>query len=271
VPLIESPARTLLFGNRVFDSSATVALSYAHSRRLSFRFDAGGGQTQHLPDHGGADAPQYRYLVPRTVAGTAGFAISYALTPRTQVSFEASASRGFSYLQSAYTTYATTTIGRTMGRHWFATAHAGAGFVDYVRSRYAINLRTTPVFGANLGYRTLANTLMVGYNETLSQSYGVGPSKSMMTTAAWHWWQPGRSWGLTSSYGREQLRNGVFSNVDGWQAAVGLTRQVGRHAMLESGYTYSAFAGHSPLYPYSSTQSAVRLTFMWAPQPMGER
>src|SRR5215471_7880146 len=35
-PLIESPARTAIFGNRVFASFAGITLSYAHSTRLSF-------------------------------------------------------------------------------------------------------------------------------------------------------------------------------------------------------------------------------------------
>ena len=89
------------------------------------------------------------------------------------------------------------------------------------------------------------------------------------TNAAWHWWRPGRNWGLTSNYMRQQFNGGGFGDVTGWRASFGITRQLGDHAVLETAYTYASFYSNSPLAPYNSSQNAVRLSVMW--MPAGER
>jgi hypothetical protein len=269
-PVIESPSRTLFFGNRVFSNSAMASLSYAPSERLSFQFSTGVSETQHLQDKGQA-ASQYPYLIPHATYGTASVGASYALSPKTQVGVSMSSSRGFSRIENAYTTYGTAYVGRTIGRHWFARAYGGAGFVTVLNSRYAASDVTRPVAGASLGYRSYANTLMGAYDRTLGQSYGIGAADTTMISAAWHWWRPGRTWGLTSNYGKEQLRNSVFGDVDGWRAGLGATRMLGRHATIETEYSYASYIGRTGLAPYSSDQSAVRLSVSWVPEAVEKR
>jgi len=264
-PVIESPSRTLFFGNRVFNNSATASMSYAPSERLSFQFSTGVSETQHLRDKGHA-ASQSAYLIPRAAYATASVGASYALSPKTQVGISMSSSRGFSRIQNSYITSGSGYVGRTIGRHWFARAYGGAGFVTVLNSRYGASDVTRPVWGASLGYRSYANTLMGAYDRTLGQSYGVGAANTTMISAAWHWWRPGRTWGLTSNYGKEQLRNSVFGDVDGWRAAIGATRMLGRHAMIETEYSYASYIGRTGLAPYSSDQSAVRLSASWVPE-----
>jgi hypothetical protein len=270
-PVIESPSRTLLFGNRVFSNSAAINVGYAHSQRLSFQFSAGAGETQHLRDKG-PEASQYPYLIPHASYGSASVGASYALSPKTQVGVTMSANRGFSRIQNAYTTYGTGYIGRTIARHWFARVHGGAGFITNLDSRYpAGDGGIRPVAGASLGYRSYANTLMGSYDRVLGQSYGVGAADTTIISAAWHWWRPGRTWGLTSSYTKEQLRNSVFGDVDGWRAAFGATRMLGRHAMAETQYSYASYIGRSGLAPYKSDQSAVQLSVSWVPEAVERR
>lgn len=265
-PMIESPARTLLFGNRVFTSSASTSLSYAHSQRLSISFAASANRSEHLQNGEEPGKPQYLYLIPQAIEGSGTVAINYALTPRTEVGVNMSASRGFSRIQDAYTTYATAFLGRTMGRHWFAQIHAGGGFITQLRSRYAGTGGTTPVFGGSLGYKAYANSIMVSGDRTLSQSYGTGAADTTAVNAAWQWWRPGRSWGTTASYLRMQFTGGPFGNVDGWRASFGVNRRVGEHLMLETAYSYGSYASDSPASPFKSSQNAVRLTMMWMPE-----
>jgi hypothetical protein len=240
-------------------------VNYAPSERLSFQFSAGASETQHLRDKGqvGSQSP---YLIPRAAYGTASLGGSYALSPKTQVGVSMSSSRGFSRIQNSYTTFGTAYVGRTIGRHWYARGYGGGGFVTVLNSRYGTSDITRPVWGGSLGYRTYANTLMGAYDRILGQSYGVGAADTTIISAGWHWWRPGRTWGLTSNYGKEQLRNSVFGDVDGWRAALGATRLLGRHASLETEYSYASYIGRSGLLPYKSDQSAVRLSVAWIPE-----
>jgi hypothetical protein len=266
-PVIESPARTLLFGDRVFTSSAATSLNYAHSQRLSISLNASANRSENIP--GSYAAPQYLYLAPRAIEASASVAINYSLTPRTQVGVNMSSSRGFSPIEDAYASYASAFIGRKMGRRWFVQLHGGGGFITPIRSHYAISRGTMPVFGGNLGYKTYAHTFLVSQERTLSQSYGVGAATTTATNAAWHWARPGRSWGASSDYMRMQFSGGPFGNLNAWRAGFGVNRRVGEHLMLQTGYSYASYASNSPLSPYNSSQHAVRLTVMWT--PAGER
>jgi hypothetical protein len=265
-PVIESPARTLFFGNRVFVSSVSASLSYAHSRRLSLSFVATGSLSQHMNDGNQQSAPQYLYLIPRAIESRATVGISYSLTPRTQLGVNVSTNRGFSQIQDGYATNGAVTLGRTLGRRWFAQVHGGGGFVTTLRSQYARNPGTTPVFGGSLGYKTFAHSLLTQFDRTLSQSYGLGASQTTTMNAAWQWWRPGRSWGLSSNYVRTEFRGGGFGDANGWRAAFGIDRQIGSHIVIEAGYNYASYANNSTLSPYNSAQHAVRLTMMWMPQ-----
>ncbi|HKW98509.1 MAG TPA: hypothetical protein VJN43_12305 [Bryobacteraceae bacterium] len=271
VPVIESPSRTLFFGNRVFGASAAASARYARSQRLSFSLSTSASRAQHLNDPAERGLSSRPYLLQSALYGSAAVGMSYAATPRTEIGVSLSSSRSFSVFQQAYSTYGTASIGRTLGRHWFAQAHGGAGFVTNLRSAYRVNSGGRPLFGASLGYRAYANTLIASYTRTLGQAYGAGAVDTTSIMGAWNWWRPGRSWGLSSSYGREQLRDGAFGNVQGWRALIALTRHMGRHMMLETGYSYGSYSSHRALSPYQGTQSSVRVTVMWAPQPMGER
>lgn len=269
-PMIESPSRTFFFGDRVFTASASTSLSYAHSKRLSVSFAASADRAQHLTQHL-ADGEQLSgqqslYLLPRAVEGSATVSVNYALTPRTQVGANMSASRGFSSIQNAYTTYGSAFIGRTMGRRWYAQVHAGAGFVTYINSLSPGRIGTTPVAGGSLGYKTYAHSFMVSADRTLSQSYGVGAASNFMTSAAWHWWQPGRRWGLTSSYMREQFMGSAFGDVTGWRGGFGMTQRMGEHMVLETDYTYGSYASDGVESPFHRSQQGVRLSVMWMPQ-----
>jgi hypothetical protein len=270
-PVLESPARTVFFGDRLFTSSASTSLSYAHSQRLSISFMASGNRMEHLNGGDQPNSSQELYLIPSAIEASAAVSVNYSLTPRTQVGVNLMGTRGFSDFDQAYTSSATAFIGRTMGRRWFAQARAGGGLVTQISSQYPSSGGATPVYGATLGYKTYAHSFLASYDRTVGQSYGVGAADTTTYNAAWRWSRPGRSWGLTSNYMRQQFTGGGFGDVTGWRAAFGVTRQMGQHAVLETAYTYAAYYSNSSLAPYNSTQNAVRVTVEWIPQGQERR
>lgn len=264
---IDSPARTLFFGNRVFTTSASTSASYSPSQRLSFNFSASGSRSQHISDGTSRDL----YLVPSALEASASAGVSYSLSPRTQVGFNASASRGFSRLQQAYGTNASAFIGRTLGRRWTAQIHAGAGFVTTLHSAVPVPSAPTPVYGASLGYQAFANTLMVSGDRSVSQSYGLATADTTNITGAWRWWRPGRSWGTSTSFMRQQFRQSVYGNSNAWRAMAGVTRRLGGHTMVEMAYSYGTYTSDTVLTPYQSAQHGVRASVMWSPQSSERR
>src|SRR5262249_10276458 len=162
-PLIESPARTAIFGNRVFASFAGITLSYAHSTRLSFNLSTSGSLMRHMNERNQPRDAQYLYLIPRAITANAGVSVSYALSARTEVGINMSSSRALSSIQDAYTTSASGFIGRTIGRRWFAQVHGGGGFITNIHSHYPSSAGTSPVFGGSLGYRTSAHGFLGSY------------------------------------------------------------------------------------------------------------
>jgi hypothetical protein len=276
-PVIDSPSRTVFFGNRVFTGSGAVTMSYAHTRRLSFGFNADYGYEQHLAD-ANSDAPKTSFLLPHASYGMAGVNVSYALSPHTQIGAGTSSGRSFSGVQQSYTNSANIYLGHEINRHWFMQANAGAGFASNVHAQPPIStLGARPSFGAKLGYRTYANTFMASYERMLTLAYGVGASDTTMVGGGWRWWRPGHTWGVSSSGGEEILHNTAFHKISGWRGTFGITKQMGAHTVLESGYSYGAYTGgvlsttpapESPGAPVKSHQHTVRLTVAWYPQSL---
>jgi hypothetical protein len=261
---ISSPAQTLFFGNRVFVTSAAASLSYAHSSRLNFNFSANGSRSQHLDDGEVQDS----FLVAKATQAGASTGVSYSLSPRTQIGVNVSASRGFSQIQDSMATNASGFIGRTLGRRWTVQLHAGAGFVTTLHSadNNHTNPGTTPVYGASMGYQTYAHTFMASADRSVSQSYGLATADTTNINGSWRWWRPGRSWGLTSSFLREQFRQSAYGNSSAWRAMAGVTRRMGGHTVVEMGYVYGTFTSNSLPTAYQSAQQGVRLSVMFSPQ-----
>jgi len=268
-PIVESPARTLLFGNRVFNSAATIHLGYTPSPRLTVHWSGGASRLQHLGDPNTEDGGRYPYVLPKSTYASAGLGFNYAVSPHTTLGIDASANRSFSPYSQAYYSTVTGSLGRTFGRHWITRVHAGTGFITPLNNREAQT--TKAVGGATLGYKMAAQTFLASYARTVGDVYGAGAKDSVTITGGWNWWRPGRSWGLNSAYTRQDIRGGVLSGVHGWRASLGLSRMMGRHAMLQTSYSYGSFVGTYFNGPYGSDQHSVRLSLVWSPQPMGRR
>jgi len=268
---IDSPDRTLFFGNRVFTTSASTSLSYTYSPRLTFNFSLAGSRSQHLnQDLPDGSAPEV-FLVPSALEASGNVGVSYAMSPRTQVGFNASGSRGFSDIQGAFGTNTSAFIGHTFGRRWTAQLHVGVGFVSVVHSTSPVNPGLSPVYGGSLGYQTLSNTFMFSTDRSVSQSYGLATADTINYMGAWRWFRPGRTWGTSVSMMRQQYRQAAYGDSSSWRAMAGVTKRMGGHTVVELSYVYGNYKSSTPPNPYQSAQNGVRLSVMWTPQSQERR
>jgi hypothetical protein len=267
-PLADSPARNLIYGERVFTSGVQSSLSYSWSPRLLVNFSGSAGRTQRVWENR-AGAPQSAYLVPDTTSGNVGLGVSYAISPVTQLGGNVSTSRIVSSLQDVYTTTTTASLGRSFAERWFLELHGGVGVANPVRQTSYFRLSTTPrpVAGGSLGFKTFTHTVLGSYGRTVSDSYGVGAATSSSSSVSWRWSQPGRAWWLESSLGWEQLQGGALADNSTWRANAGLGRRMSSNVVLLVQYVYLDYLGRLEQTAYSQSQNAVRLSVMWNPRP----
>jgi len=266
-PLVQSPISNLLYGQRMFTTSAHVSLSYSYSPRLSVTFSGGGARTQHVDDQalGAGNTP----LIPDTTSGNASVNISYSLSARTQIGGTVTSSRTSSSIYDGYTTSSLATLGRTFGERWVVQLHGGVGFTNALRDSLALAVpaKPGPVIGGSLAYKTLSHTFLGSFDRGVSDSYGVGASTNSSANATWQWRHPGSSWWLTSSFGWQQLQGNALANTSGWNTTVALNRAIGAHFVLHTQYVHLVYSGGLQAAPYHISQDAVRATMEWTHHP----
>ena len=264
-PLVESPARNLFFGERMFTSAVQTSLSYAPSPRLAITFSGSANRTQHLSDTQ-AGATQSNYLIPKTTAASAGLTVSYSRSARTQMSVSVSSSRVASSIQDVYTTTTTASLGRTMGRRWFLQVGGGIGVMNPVRSTYVLPIKPQPVANASLGYRTLSHTFLGSYSHEASDSYGLGASSTSSISASWRG-RPPRPVLRIRTTGWQQLAGGAaYANSSGWRAEGGFGKSLGNHLALFTQCVYIRYSQQQASVPPLS-QTALRVSMIWNPEP----
>lgn len=266
-PLVESPVRNLLYGQRMFTSSVQTSLSYSYSPRLSFTFAGGAGRSQHVSN----DQPlgmQNTYLLPNTTSANANVTISYSLSPLTQLGGSVTTNRISSFMQDAYTTTSLASLGRTLGRRWLLQIHGGVGVTNPVRQTAIVfSTRPNPIVGGSLGFKTFSQTLVGSYDRTVVDSYGIGASTTSSAAASWRWGRPGSAWWLESSATWQELQGNFLANTSGWQTSVGFGRSIGTHLAVLTKCAYLDYSGQLQKSPYSLSQSAVRVSLVWTPNP----
>lgn len=264
-PLVESPARNLLFGERMFTSALQTSLAYAPSPRISIKLGASAGRSQHLSDNLSGTS-QNSYLIPRTSSAGASLDVSYSRSPRTQLGISVGSNRVVSAIQDVYSTTAMATLGRKMGKRWFLQLGGGLGKMLPVRHTFALDTTPQPVVNASLGFRTLSHTLLGSYSRTVSDSYGLGAAITSSAGGSWRWGRPGRSWWIESSATWQKLAGSAYASSSGWRTEGGFGRSLGNHLALLTQCVYLHYSQKLTTVPPLS-QTAVRVSMVWRPQP----
>lgn len=264
--LAESPVRYLLYGQRLLVSGAQTNLSYAYSPRLSVTFAVGGSRMQPLSTGGSPSGSGTGYLIGNTTSGNATLGFSYSRSPRTQLGGSVSVARTSSTLQEVYITTSLLTVGRTIGRRWFAQLQGGLGVAEPTRqSTFLRSTVAVPVAGGSLGVKTFTHTILGSFSHGASDQYGLGSSTNTTASAAWRWDRAARPWWVESVLSWQQLHGNGFSNTTGWRASTGLGRRIGTHFSVLMQYAYLEYSGDLRAVRYDGSQSAVRVSAIWYP------
>ena len=264
-PYAESPARNLLFGERMLTYSGETSLRYKPSARVAVKFTGSVGRMQHVSDNL-AGTTQSGYLIPRTSFVNAAMDVSYAKSERTELGVSATSSRVVSVLQDAYVTTTTGSLGKRMGRRWFLQLRAGVGVITPVRRTLAVTTGPQPVGSGSLGYRTFSHTFLGSYDRTVSDAYGLGANTTSTATGSWRWARPARSWWINTSASWQQLSGIGYANTSVWRFQGGFGRTLTPSIALVPEYVYLRYSEPVSTFPPFS-QSAVRLSLVWSRDP----
>jgi hypothetical protein len=278
-PLTESPVSNLLYGGRMLTASATTSLSYSFSPRLSLSFIGSGGRTQSISPNQALNASN-PYAILDTTNSNGSVALSYSLSPFTQLGGSVTTSQVSSSLLGSYiTTTSMLTLGRTLHQRWLMQILGGVGTTSILHSSLlAFPTGPSSVFGGSLGYKTLSHTFLGSYGRTVgdvASTIGLSPclvaARCSSATAAWRWRLPGNSWWLEADFGWQQLVGNGVANTSGYRMTAGLNRALGTHAVLLTQYVYINYSGGLRSVPYYFSQNAMRVTVTWTHQPVALR
>ena len=264
-PLVESPARNIFYGARMFNASAQSTISYALSQRLSITLTGAGNRSQQASGNpAGSSQNTYAFIPTTTSVGTT-LSVSYAESPRTQLGISVGSDRVVSLLEDAYAARAGVSFGRRMGTRWFLQLSGGAGRMIPVRSAFVLDKAMQPTMAASLGFHTFSHTLLGSYSRDVSDFYGLGALSTYSATGTWRWRRPGRMWWTESLLSWQELSGNPTTNTTAWRVEAGLGRALTNRTGLLTQYVYLHYA--LPLLnAAASSQSAVRVSFVWNPQ-----
>jgi len=267
MPVLESPSRSFLLGDRVLNYGANGSLNYAHSSRLSFHLSSFSAAGQHR--NSGNEPVAQDYVMSRSFGVSGGVGMSYMVSPRTSLGLDAQVSRINNQYQVGYSSTAGASIGRKMGQRWFLAANAGAATNHLVRQTYGTPKSVQLTMGGSLGFRTYQHTLLGTYNRSGSDPYGFALGTNTAISAAWTWRRPGSRWSLFSNFTEQQVRNTGFVSLSGWSAGGGASTSLVAQTFLTVQYAYlsnaGAFIGGNTR---NSAIHSVRLSLGWTPQEM---
>jgi hypothetical protein len=264
-PIIETPAGILLYGYHSLNTAVQGNLSYEHSSRLRISFGAGAGRNQHLSSKADANYPN---LINQATSATANAALSYSLTPRTQIGGGFTSGRTFSPVAEGYAHSGSVSFSRRMGRGWLVQLHGGVGIFQPIRSAYASPSGPQYLAGGNLAYKTFSHSFMVSIDRSLASSFALGGGNARTAQASWQWQRPGMRWGLSANVAQQQLDGLILIGTSSWRGSAGINLALNSQTALNGQYSYMSYSGASTgsLVPYSQAHSGVQLSVVWSPR-----
>jgi hypothetical protein len=265
-PVVASPERTLLTGDRVLTYYGTATATYAYSSRLSFQFSGVGAGGQNTL--GGNQS----FVIPRTFGANAGVNLSYSLSPRTTVGATLLESRNANRFQSSYNTSAAATFGRKMGLHWFLSMNGGMSYLKSIQQTYGEAPASRQIIGGgSLGYRTYAHTIMASYSRASSDTFGIATGVVTGAHLAWSWRRPGSGWMFFATGGQQQIRNTGYTSLSGWSGSGGVSRRLSSQLSWRTEYTYLLSTGNYLGLTSDRSIQSVRVSLAWGPEIIPNR
>jgi hypothetical protein len=263
-PILQSPVRTLLLGNRILSYAAQAGLTYAYSPRLTLQFSSftASGQTQ---VGGQGNVATQAYAVPRSLGGQAGLGASYMLSPRTTLAVDVAENRIVNHYQRAWSSMANVSLGRKMGEHWVARIYGGGTLSQLTENTAAAGRNKNVIGGAMLGLQTYRNTFTGSYDRSSWDSYGFAIGTENTAKGSWSWHPRASRWTLFADISQQQLRDNGFANLSGWTADGGLSVVLSNRTSASLQFVHMKNAGtYAGGYNEISIDTA-RFTLSWNP------
>ncbi len=267
-PILESPAQSLVLGDRILSYSGQAGVSFAYSSRLNFHLSsmsAAGESRLGSAATGGAPA---NYVMPRSIGATGGAGFSYMLTPRTTIGLDADEYLTRNRYQDARSTTGTFSVGRKMSERWLLRVYGGGSLMRSSLTGSGSQSLRQVVGGGTLGVKVRSQSLAASYDRSSSDSFGFAAGLIITETGSWHWQRPGSRWSAFAGFGQEQMRNTGFASISGWRATGGAGIRLSdqsalqvEYAHLQSGGTYAGFFNQLQV-------DSIRLSLSWMPAGM---
>jgi hypothetical protein len=198
------------------------------------------------------------------MGGNASAAMTYSLSPRTQMDLGVSQTYVTNRYQKATGTTPHLGLGRQMGRNWFLRLHGG---MSHMRDLGESGLTQRHVVGGgSIGYRLSSHTWIGAYEHSAVDASSSTVGAHTRVTGGWGWHEPGRSWALHASVGRSRLGDSGFVTISGWQASAGFTQRLMWDLLVMANYTHLNSRGAYLNTRHLIIMDGVRISVGWTPR-----
>lgn len=262
---LTSPAtetQTSFYGTRMLTYGGRTGFNYKPTTRLRLGLSATASEADARP----LKNETYEIVVPHTLLEQGVFDLTYSLSPRTDIGFEAMGNR----TSSVYGHYLESSLGMTMARklsqRWFASIEGGAGTTNSVGESVAAN-GVGWEGSATLEYRGRENAISGAYRRMVGDFYGLGSSSTTSYSADWKYKRHDLNWTL-NIFGEEQILTGAaLGNLSTYQAGTGISRALSRQVSIsiDAVYFEDKVSGSAPSSLPNLTARMIRMTFGWIP------
>lgn len=281
-PVLESAARSSIYGNQALTANAQIRLSYQVGPRFTIGFFGGANRYQSVGIRG--DDLDRRALIPITNGTNSGVNVNYGFNPRTSIGASVGVTKTESrIIDTTYVTY-TGNISHRLGQKVALNAQVGSGKTFQTLRQGGQNLGSTGqpylVGGTVAVQATNSQTFMIQANRTFVDYFGLGLRSTFRIMGSWSYAPVGSQWSASVSGGYQESTGSIStssssaSNLKGTFIGIGLNRKLGMHWGLSAQGYYtrtnnqlgSGLTGTSSQGEFERTGG--RLVITWFPRPI---
>jgi hypothetical protein len=272
-PVLESAARSSIYGNQALTANANFRLGYSATPRLHIGFNSGVNRYQNVGIKG--DDLGRGAALARTTGANGSLNIGYSITNRTSIGATLAANHTLSSIvQSTFLTY-TGNVSQRIGQRVFATVSAGSGSVINNSRRLNTNYGSRYLVNGSLAVQaTNTQTFMAQVGRTFIDQFGLGVRYTQNATGSWSYAPQGGLWSATLFAGQMFSNRAASASLNSFFTGLGLGRRLGNNFGLSGQYFYArtnntlgaAIFGAASQGEFE--RNGVRVSITWFPRPI---